>query len=141
MKKISIAFVLIVLLSSFCFALKPPVVVKKAFDQKFPEATKVKWGKENKTVWEADFFVKGIKMSSNFSENGTWVETEVPIKVSELPKAVADAINKKYSQWKIVEADRTETAKNGVIYEADLKLGKQQKGVAFKEDGTEVKEK
>lgn len=140
MKKISLILALLLLFAGYGYALTPPTVVKNAFEKKFPNATKVKWGKETKTVWEADFVNKGTKMSSNFSQNGDWVETEIPIKISELPKAVFDALQKKYHNWKIIEVDRTETAKNGVIFEVDVKSGSHKKGVAFKEDGTEVKE-
>ncbi len=117
-----------------------PEAVKKAFDQKFPSATKVKWGMENAKEWEAEFNFKGSEFSANFTSDGTWVETEKEIKVTELPKAVADAIAKQYAGWAITEADRTETAKNGTIYEADIKNGKGKKEVAFKEDGTPVAE-
>jgi len=117
-----------------------PATVQKTFEQKFPKATKVSWGKENEKEWEAEFTFKGSKLSANFTSDGAWVETEKEISVSELPKAVADAIQKQYPDWKITEADQTETAKNGVIYEADIKSGTKKKGVAFKEDGTPVAE-
>lgn len=117
-----------------------PGDVQKAFEQKFPKATNVSWGKENKTEWEAEFTLDGGKFSANFTNDGTWVETEKKIAVSEFPKPVADAIQKQYPGWKITEADRTETAKNGLIYEADIKSGMQKKEVAFKEDGTPVTE-
>lgn len=117
-----------------------PEAVQKAFEQKFPIATSVSWRKENKTEWEAEFMFNGGKLSANFTNDGTWVETEKQIAVSEFPKVVADAIQKLYPGWKITEADRTETAKNGLIYEVDIKSGTQKKEVAFKEDGTPVTE-
>ena len=46
----------------------------------------------------------------------------------------------KYPGWAITEADKTESAKHGVIFEADLKKGKEKKAVAYKEDGTSVAE-
>lgn len=116
----------------------PPVAVKAVFNKKFPAASKVKWGKETAKEWEADFSLKGIKISSVFHEDGKWLETEQMIKKSELPKAVTDAIKAKYPTWTIAEADKTESAKLGAIYEADLKKGKQSKSVAFKEDGSVV---
>ena len=130
----------IAVIYSCSFAGTPPAAVQKTFEQKFPKATNVSWGKENKKEWEAEFTIDGSKISANFTNEGTWVETEKKITVSELPKAVSDAIQKQYPDWKITEADKTETAKNGVIYEADIKSGTQKKGVAFKEDGTPVKE-
>ncbi len=118
----------------------PSDAVTKGFAAKFPNATKVKWGKENATEWEAEFNLNGTDESANFSAEGAWLETEAQIKEADLPKAVKDAIDKNYGGWTITEADKTETAKNGTIYEADLKNGNDKKAVAFKEDGTPVTE-
>lgn len=139
MRKLILAMSLAFIFSS-SFADTPPPAVQKAFEQKFPKATKVSWGKENAKEWEAEFTDNGNKLSANFTNDGTWVETEKKIAVTDFPKAVTDAIQSKYKGWTITEADKTETAKHGTIYEADIKNGKSKKEVAFKEDGTEVKE-
>lgn len=140
MRTLILMIVSIALICSCSLAGTPPAAVQKAFEQKFPKATKVSWGKENEKEWEAEFTNNGGKLSANFRNDGAWLETEKEINVSELPKAVNDAIQKKYPGWKITEADRTETAKNGLIYEADIKSGIHKKEVAFKEDGTVVTE-
>ncbi len=119
---------------------KTPTAVTSAFNKKFPTATKVKWGKEGAKEWEAEFTFEGNHLSANFAEDGKWLETEKEIKVTDLPKAVTAAINSKYPGYTITEADKTETAKHGTIYEADLKKEKEKKEVAFKEDGTPVVE-
>lgn len=129
-----------VLIYSSSFAGKPPVAVKKAFMEKFPTASKVVWGKEAVKEWEADFMFEGKKISANFAQDGTWLETEKMIKASELPAAVSEAIKSKFAGWKIMEADKTETSKHGIIYEADLQIGAKKKSVAYKEDGTFVVE-
>ncbi len=131
---------LMVFICSFTFAKTPPKAVADAFMKKFPTATKVTWGVEGPKEWEAEFTIDGEKISANFNENGTWLETEKKIKAANLPKAVQAAVNKKYSDWKIAEADKTETAKHGTIYEVDLKKGMKSKSLAFKEDGTSVNE-
>jgi hypothetical protein len=139
MKKLFVILICFIFMGSIAFSLTPPTAVKKAFAQKFPNATKVKWGKENKTEFEAEFTLNGTKISANFAQNGDWVETEAQIKVSELPKAVTDAINKQYPGWKIIKAEKTDNAKEGTIYEAGIMSGKHKKGVEFKADGTPVK--
>lgn len=139
MKKI--IFVAMVLVCAFATSFaqsKTPTVIIKAFNQKYPNAKKISWGKENATEWEAEFTLDGSKLSANFTVNGAWVETERKIPVSQFPKPVADAIQKQYPNWKITEADKTETAKHGTIYEADIKSGTKKKALAFKEDGTTV---
>ncbi|MCX6275262.1 MAG: PepSY-like domain-containing protein [Bacteroidetes bacterium] len=140
MKNTLLASFVILLCSTLTFAGAPPAEVQKTFTSKFPTASKISWGKENATEWEAKFTMDGNKISANFSANGSWVETEKEIPVSQLPKAVAEAIQKQYPGWKITEADKTETAKNGTIYEADLKSGNMKKSLAFKADGTTVVE-
>ena len=122
------------------FAKTPPKAVADAFMKKFPTAVNVTWGIEGPKEWEAEFTLNGEKISANFSQNGTWLETEKQIKAASLPQAVLAAVKKKYGDWKIAEADKTETAKHGTIYEVDLKKATKTKSLAFKEDGTAVKE-
>ncbi len=140
MKKLLLMFTAVILFYSFTSASQPPVAVEKAFKQKFPTATNVSWGKEAAKEWEAEFTFEGNKISANFMEDGRWVETEQKIKIAELPYAVATKLKTTYSGWVITEADKTETSKNGTIYEADLKMGKKKKSLAFKENGNIIKE-
>ncbi len=132
---LSIAFI-----SSCAFAATPPAAVTKAFAKKFPTATKISWGVEGPKEWEAEFTFDGNKISANFSEDGNWVETEREIKVADLPKSVLTAVKSKFYDWKIAEADKTESSKHGTFYEVDLKKGMKHKSLAFKEDGTSIKE-
>jgi hypothetical protein len=140
MKKLMLIIICITLIGNFLFAITPPEAVKKAFEKKFPTASSIAWSKENAKEWEAEFTFEGNKISTNFGEDGTWLETEQEIKASDLPKAVLDAIKLKYQGWTISEADKTETPKLGTIFEVDLKKGTEKKSAAFKTDGTSVAE-
>lgn len=140
MKKILLLVASISLMSNLIFAGNPPLAVKQAFDKKFPNASKVGWGKESANEWEAEFTWEGNKISANFAEDGTWLETEHEIKVGSLPKAVAEAINLNYPGWAVLEANKTESLEHGTIYEADMKKGREKKSIAFKEDGSTIVE-
>ena len=129
----------ILLLASCSFAINPPAAVQKAFTQKFAGAADVKWGKENGNEYEAEFVMSGIKMSANFDAKGNWLETETEMAAGKLPAKVTAFIAKTYPGWKITEAGTLETPKKGLVYEADLKSGKQKKEITLTADGEPVR--
>ena len=139
MSKLLIMMLSILLISSYSFGGIPPETVKKAFEQKFPNATNVKWGKENAKEWEAEFVFNGSNVSANFAIDGKWLETESSVNIKDIPVAVTDGIKKQYIDWTIATAEKTESQRNGTIYEMTLKKGKATKKVEFKEDGSPVK--
>lgn len=139
MKKVMMVLAMVVVYSC-SFAKTPPKAVSDAFAKKFPTATKISWGIESPKEWEAEFTLNGEKISANFNENGTWLETEQEINAANLPKAILATLKMNYSDWKITEADKTETAKHGTLYEVDLKKGLKSKSLAYNEDGKFIKE-
>lgn len=121
------------------FAGTPPTEVQKAFEQKFTKATNIKWAKESSKEWEAEFSLDGTKVSANFSNDGTWVETEKEISVSELPSKVSSSIKQQNPNCEIVSAYKIESATKQTKYEADIKIGKIKKEVVLFVDGTTAK--
>lgn len=115
-----------------------PIKVKTAFNQKFPGAQKVKWGKENATEWEAEFTLNNKGYSANFNTDGNWLESEYKIGEKEIPAAVTATLGKQFPGYKIVESEISETAK-GKVYEFAIKTGKTKTEVAVNPDGTLVK--
>ena len=141
MKKI--IFVAMVLLCAFaaCFAQsKIPTAVTLAFNQKFPNATKVKWDKENAHNYEASFVQNGENYAANFSDTGEWLETETPTTFNQLPNQVQTAFNTSHKGVTPKAVSRIETSKQGTIYEVEMKGGSKTVEVFYKADGTEVKE-
>ncbi len=115
-----------------------PEKVKTAFSEKFPDATKVKWDKENETEWEAEFKMNSKEYSANFNADGTWVETEYELKLKDLPLAVTSKLKSDFADYKVDEAEVTETVE-GTVYEIQLKKGKEEMEVAIDASGTLVK--
>ena len=99
-----------------------PVKAKTAFSQKFPDATNVKWQKENDNEWEAEFTWNEKEYSANFDNQGTWMETEYKISTDEIPVAVKTTLDEEFSEYTIEESELSETAV-GKIYEIELKKG------------------
>lgn len=112
---------------------------KKAFAAKFPNATDVKWGKENAKEYEAEFKLNGQPVSANFKLDGSWVETESTITTNELPAAVSSAIQNKYPGVAILKAEKTEKPGGVIIYETIIKVNGKKKEIEINPDGTFVK--
>ena len=97
-------------------ATKVPVAVKAALSKKHEQVSKVRWSKEYAN-YEAEFVLNGKETSEVYTANGTFLESEVEIKVAELPAAV----KMKLKDQKIAEAAKITKANGSVIYEAEVK--------------------
>ena len=108
MKKL-FSFVVVALFAfSACNSPKPketvPEKVKETFQKRFPHAKEVKWDKENKNVWEAEFKMNNREFSANFNTDGIWKKTEYKIQNSEIPPQVKATIDSLFSGYEIEEA-------------------------------------
>ncbi len=117
---------------------KVPALVKSAFAKKFPAATDIKYEMEKKD-YEINFKDKGVEMSANFDATGKWLETETEIKEASLPKEVTTSVGKNFSGFKIFEVAKTDTPDKELIYEMDLKKGKEGYEVQFSPKGDILK--
>lgn len=115
-----------------------PEKVKTSFNQKFPNAQKVKWDKENETEWEAEFKMNGEEYSANFNSDGTWMETEYEIEESAIPKAVQETLSTVYKGYDIEDVEVSETA-DGKVYEFGLEKDETDLEVAIAPSGKVVK--
>jgi len=97
---------------------KVPAAVKIAFAKKYPGQT-AKWENEN-GQFEAGFKQHGKSMSALFTADGTMTESEVGIKVSELPAAVLAYVKEHYKGAAIKEAAKITKAGGTVNYEAEV---------------------
>lgn len=124
-----------------CFAQsKTPAAVTTAFNQKFPNATHVKWDKENVHEYEALFQWNGIEYSANFSDSGEWLETESPLTFNQLPESVQKTFNASHKGATVKAVAKIETSKGETKYEVEIKQGIKTVELFYKTDGTEIKE-
>ena len=115
-----------------------PAKVKTAFTEKFPNATKISWDKENAKEWEAEFKMNGKEYSANFDNNGNWKETEYEVEKSDIPSDVKSTLDSDFNGYKIEEAEISET-ESDKVYEFQLEKGKTNIEVAISPDGSIVK--
>jgi len=115
-----------------------PQAVKTAFNQKFNNATKVKWENEDENEWEAEFKMNGKEYSANFDSKGKWLETEYEIKKSELPEAVQQTVKNEFGKYEMEEAEVSENA-DGTFYEVKFEMDEKDMEVVFNAEGTVVK--
>jgi hypothetical protein len=97
-----------------------PVAVKESFHKSYASAKQVKWDKE-KENYEASFDWNGADHSVLYNAEGQTVETEVEIKVSELPAAAKQYMETHYNGKTIKEAAKITDAKQVITYEAEIK--------------------
>ncbi len=140
LKSYMLAFLLVSFAAIAPAQTKAPGAVKKAFEAKFANATNVKWGKENKNEYEADFTMDSKKYSANFLTDGSWKETEAQISVGELPTAVTSTYKKSHSLSLIKMVAKIELASGKTKYEIEYKEKNKTKEVVYDENGNISKE-
>ncbi len=115
-------------------ASKVPAPVKAALAKEYPGIA-AKWEKEN-GKFEAGFKHNGSIMSILYEANGAMVESEVDIKVSDLPASVLAYVKEHYKGKSIKEGAKITKADGTVNYEAEV-AGKD---VIFDANGKFLKE-
>jgi hypothetical protein len=111
-----------------------PEVVKKALLNKYPQASKVTWEKENGN-YEANWGGKsGEDNSVQFTPKGDFIEIVNAISVSQLPVSVIAYVKEHYKGAKISEAGKVTDAKGKTSYEAEVN----RKDIIFDENGNFV---
>ncbi|GAB4038567.1 PepSY-like domain-containing protein [Spirosoma gilvum] len=100
-----------------------PAAVKSSFTKMFPNAKSVKWSKESKTEFEAEFKNGTLTQAANFDASGSWVVTETEIKKAELPAPVAKAIAKDFAGYKTGECEKVEKPNKPMYFELKVEKG------------------
>ena len=112
-----------------------PTVVKNTLQKSYPNAKEIKWEKE-KANYEAGFEVSEKEYSLLIDASGKILETEMEIKMEELPANAKAFISKNYAGQKIKETAKITDSKGVVTYEAEVKG----KDLIFDKNGNFIKE-
>ena len=115
-------------------ASKVPAAVKASCAKQYPGIA-VTWEKED-GKYEASFKQNGNAISAMFEPNGTFTESEVDIKVAELPATVLAYVKEHYKGKTIKEGAKITKADGTVNYEAEVNG----KDVIFDASGKFLKE-
>jgi hypothetical protein len=115
-------------------ASKVPDAVKVSFAKQFPGAT-ARWEKEE-GKYEAGFKLNGNTMSAVFEANGKMAESEMDMKVSDLPPTIFAYIKEHYKGKNITRGAKVTMADGTINYEAEI----EGKDVIFDADGKFLKE-
>jgi Putative beta-lactamase-inhibitor-like, PepSY-like len=111
-----------------------PSATKAAFTKKYP-GLKGSWEKENGN-YEVNFRQDNKTMSAVIEKNGTIVETETVIPISDLPQSASTYVKEHYKGAKIKEAAKIVKANGEVNYEAEIN----HKDVVFDANGKFIRE-
>ena len=139
MTKLFLSVAGFLMFSTLTFAATPPASVMKAFNLKFPNATKVKWDKENAHEYEASFVMNNAKYAANYTDKGEWLETESPLSYKQLPAEVQKAFTTAHKNETAKLVSKIEQAKGSIKYEIEIKQGLKTVEYFYNTDGSETK--
>lgn len=117
-KKIAGVFTAALIILSCTNQANVPSSIKDAFAKDYPGIS-AKWNKED-SDYEANFQMNNQTMSALYSQDGNRKETEIEIKVNDLPLSAKDYIKSNYKDGKIKEAAKITKATGEVNYEAEV---------------------
>lgn len=142
MKKSILFFVVFTLTISLSAQNKNDVkVTEKAratFIKLHPTVKDVKWSKEGKDEFEAEFKQNDKAISVVIDENGNYKETESEISKSDLPKGVEESVAKSHSGWTITETAKIVDAKGNTTFEVQITKAKVNKDLIFTKEGKPI---
>ena len=111
-----------------------PEIIKQSFLKIYPNTKVDGWEKEGAN-YEAEFHLNNAESSAIFDANGRFKELEQEIKITELPIAATEYCAKTYVGYKLEEAVKITDVSGKILFEAELKKGKEHFDVMFDDKG------
>ena len=116
-----------------------PQKVQNEFSKLYPNTKQVKWSKESKDEFEAEFKENGNPTSDIINSEGEFMQKETKIDIKDLPKEVEPFVMKNYKDYKITEVAKIVDDKGVLTYEAEISKGKEKKDLIFDKKGKIIK--
>ena len=96
----------------------PNETVNKAFKEKYPKASFVRWHQIDVSKWRVQFFLKESDFSSLFDSEGKWLETYTSLSFEYIPKPVQENFEENYHSQGVQKIHHIKTSTND-IYEIE----------------------
>ncbi len=115
--------------------------VEKAFQTKFPNATRVLWEYKH-GYYVADFMDNGVEVDAWFSPAAEWKMTETDVRsVDNLPEAVKKAFTEgQYASWTVDDIDKYERSDTTFFLIEVEKRGEKDRNLYYAPDGIIIKD-
>jgi uncharacterized membrane protein YkoI len=143
--------------NTYVATVEAPAAARTSFETKYKNAKNVTWkmySPPSTTMDDWDYYYdldtsyyqvnynwNDLDYMAWYNPKGEWIKTYVRMENnSSLPAAVNNAINKKFSGYKIIDVE-LEDRKKGMQYEVDLDNGTLKKKVVFSPSGAILKQK
>jgi hypothetical protein len=135
MKKI-VLFTLIIFQTIILFGQKitsdrVPAPVKASLKSKYPTAAKVNWQMANAGEYKASFMMKKMPRSAFFAPDGTWRQTEIMVKINELPQNIRRNVSKQFVGYKLRNAYKIEKREGASVYKVLILKGTKMMNVVY----------
>ena len=107
-----------------------PEAVKGTFKARFASVKTATWEKED-TIYAATFLMDETNTEAEFTEKGTWLNTEWEVPVEYTPQLVKKYLDSAYVGYKIKELSVTDFPTDGKVYVAEITKKKDCQEVYF----------
>ncbi len=109
---------------------KIPDAVKNSFNAKFANIKVSKWEKED-TIYSAEFLMDESATEAEFSEKGSWLNTEWGVPLEYTPHAIKEYLDSSYAGYKLKEINVMDFPTDGKLYVAEINKKKDCQKVYF----------
>ena len=115
-----------------------PLIVQKAFQEKFSDAENVKkWTKKGPKIWQVSFTIDERHHFATFSKYGLWKKTNQQVYYSEIPLSVLKKLETDYSNYNLSEIYSAFTTE-GNFYDIILRKKNEEVELAMNSNGTKI---